>query len=65
MVFFGQNKNKLFIVFFLTFRGNKDRIHIVRAGMAELADAYDSGSYVLTDMQVQVLLPALQDPRYF
>ena len=29
-----------------------------RAGMAELADAHDSGSCVLTDMQVQVLFPA-------
>ena len=28
------------------------------AGMAELADAHDSGSCVLTDMQVQVLFPA-------
>lgn len=26
--------------------------------MAELADAYDSGSYVRKDMQVQFLLPA-------
>lgn len=29
--------------------------------MAELADAYDSGSYVRKDMQVQFLLPA---PKY-
>ena len=29
-----------------------------RAGMAELADAHDSGSCVLKDMQVQVLFPA-------
>ena len=28
------------------------------AGMAELADTYDSGSYAVTSMQVQVLSPA-------
>ena len=33
--------------------------------MAELADAHDSGSCVLTDMQVQVLFPAPKSGRIF
>ena len=36
-----------------------------RAGMAELADAHDSGSCVLKDMQVQVLFPAPKSGRKF
>ena len=28
------------------------------AGMAELVDAYDSGSYIRKDVEVQVFLPA-------
>ena len=36
-----------------------------RAGMAELADAHDSGSCVLKDMQVQVLFPAPKPGRKF
>ena len=36
------------------FRGQK----IKYAGMAELADAYDSGSYFRKEVQVQFLLPA-------
>ena len=32
------------------------------AGMAELADAHDSGSCVRTNLQVQVLFPAPRNP---
>ena len=39
--------------------------HHLNAGMAELADAHDSGSCVLTDMQVQVLFPAHKEPLIF
>ena len=34
------------------------------AGMAELADAHDSGSCVRTYLQVQVLFPALKALRH-
>ena len=35
------------------------------AGMAELADAHDSGSCVRTYLQVQVLFPAHAEPLIF
>ncbi len=36
--------------------------YILYAGMAEMADALDSGSSSFTGVQVQVLLPAPEDP---
>lgn len=35
---------------------------MLRADMAELADAHDSGSCVRTNLQVRVLFPAPQNP---
>ena len=41
------------------------KVKSTRAGVAELADAHDSGSCVLTDVEVRILSPALmkRDPN--
>ena len=44
------------------FGGSNPPPSTFHAGMAELADAHDSGSCVLTHLQVQVLFPAPETP---